>query len=212
VSDRTSKGTFAKGNTAARQHGAYGFLALGRMPKGCRTYRNLVGRLRRFLYGQLPHDKDGLIAPDKEALVNTACEQEGRRLLLLRHLAKKGDELTTDQFLRLQADAADALEARDRCLRQLLAPAPGPADPLSALRNALAARQGDAQPQAGPAAASPSASASAGRVGDPRPAQRSVQEALDKAFGPAPKPDAPAGPLAAWADVGFGAAEDLGDK
>jgi hypothetical protein len=81
MGDRTTKGTFAKGNRASRAHGAYSFLALGKLPRGARAIRDSLPKMRRFLEDTVRRAKSGDLAAADAAMVHTAVLCEGERRL-----------------------------------------------------------------------------------------------------------------------------------
>jgi hypothetical protein len=120
--DRTAQGTFAKGNTLRRTHGAKGFLNVGTMPLGCRAIRADLARFRAFVEESIRRESgsaDGAIAASKAVLIGSAVTHEGARRLWMWWLARKADDLTPDQFARVLTEARLCLEARDRCLAAL---------------------------------------------------------------------------------------------
>lgn len=100
------------------RHGAYSYLALGRMPKGCSYIYQLVGGLRKQLEDAVVN-KQGELNIYHAAVVQTACRLEGRAQLLSRWLKQKGDGMNDGTRLQYLRDITLASEARDRALKQL---------------------------------------------------------------------------------------------
>jgi hypothetical protein len=146
VSDpRTAKGRFAKGNRAARRHGVYGFLAIGRMPKGCRTVRQNLGQLRRCLEDEVRRGSgrsDGAITVREAALIHAAISAEGQRRLAGWYLGLHAPTMKPSEFMALLTLQTRALESRQRAIAALFPADPGKADPFAGM---FAAMPEDAQ-------------------------------------------------------------------
>jgi uncharacterized protein YjcR len=108
-------------NRSAERHGAWGFLALGRLPKGASYIRRLMGELRRELEKAVAATH-GEVSLPHAALVTTVCRHEGRAMLLSRYLAlesEKGDGIKLAERVSILEAIGRATDARDRAIKQL---------------------------------------------------------------------------------------------
>lgn len=106
------------GNRNAERHGCWGFLALGRLPKGGAYIRRLLGELRRELEARVSQ-AHGEISLGHAALVTTVCRHEGRALLLSRYLAMEGDSIKLMDRVSVLESIGRATDARDRTIEKL---------------------------------------------------------------------------------------------
>jgi hypothetical protein len=112
-----NKGGAPKGNRSAIRNGARSFV-LGRYPAGC----SYIARSTHLLRSQLRSavaTQDGSTSVWSEAVIASACQHEGRRLLLLRWLRLEGDKLGTLDRATLLDRIGKATDQRDRCLQLL---------------------------------------------------------------------------------------------
>lgn len=106
------------GNSNAQRHGVYGFLAIGRLPKGASYIRRLMGEFRTELERAVV-EAHGQVSLPHAALITTVCRHEGRALLLSRYLAKEGDALKTLERAGLLEAIGRASDARDKAIEKL---------------------------------------------------------------------------------------------
>ena len=106
------------GNRNATRHGVYGFLALGRLPKGASYVRRLMGEFRSELERAVV-EAHGEVSLSNAALITTVCRHEGRALLLSRYLALEGDALKTLERASLLEAIGRASDARDKAIEKL---------------------------------------------------------------------------------------------
>lgn len=83
------------GNDHATRHGVFGFLSIGKLPRGASYVRRLLGQLRESLE-EAVREKHGELSVYHSALIQSALRHEGRCLLLQRYL-RQGDEITETQ-------------------------------------------------------------------------------------------------------------------
>jgi hypothetical protein len=106
-----------RGNRNAIRSGLQSF-ALGKYPKGCAYVARQCHLLRRQLRDAVTK-QDGSTTVWSEAVIASACQHEGRRLLLIRWLRKEGDSLPVLDRASLLERIGAATNARDRALKML---------------------------------------------------------------------------------------------
>jgi hypothetical protein len=123
----SSCGGAPRGNRNRIASGVQSFV-LGRYPKGGAYIARSIRWLRRQLRDAVGR-QDGQTTIWSEAVIASACQHEGRRLLLLRWLRIEGDGLPVLDRAALLDRIGTSTDARDRCLKLLRLDVKPDADP-----------------------------------------------------------------------------------
>lgn len=103
------------GNTNAQRHGVYGYLSIGRLPKGAAYIRRQLSAFRRELERAVADQCNGDMGIRDAAFVHSACRHEARAQLLGRWL--RCDECKTlGERLAVLKEIGNATDSRDKAI------------------------------------------------------------------------------------------------